>query len=425
MHVRLMIMLLTTAVGYATDWRQWRGPYLNGSSNATNLPDSLDPNTLLWKTALPGISAATPVVTAGRIYLPTTARDSKRLAAMCLDAATGKVLWEHTVSEATRRFGQGNTMASCSACADESGAAFLFAEGTLIKFSRNGEPLWRRNIIEDYGPLVLDFGFSSSPLLYDGKLYIPVLRRIKERRSEGPGDLESYLLCVDNASGRTVFKYDRRTDAAEESTNAYTTPISATFAGQHQIVVYGGDYLTGHDPADGHELWRYRYAEPRGRMDRVIPTPIADDAGVYCAYPRGTKTFAVALEAEPKQAWVYDVPGPDVPSAALYKGYLYQIEEKQKTLTCLEAASGRLQWVGQLDKSDMYYASVTAADEKLYMVNRKGVVTVAAADPTAFRILNTSDVGEFPVDSTIVAADSRVFLRTAENLYCWSNSADK
>jgi outer membrane protein assembly factor BamB len=300
---------------------------------------------------------------------------------------------------------------------------FLFAEGTLVKFDSAGEPLWKRNIVGEYGPLTLDFGFSSSPLLHAGKLYIPVLRRTRERRSEPTAvELESYLLCVDAASGQTLFKCARPTDAVEESTNAYTTPIAAIFNGRPQIILYGGDYLTGHEPDTGRELWRYLYARPRGRLDRLIPTPAADGERIYCAYPRGTGTFAVKPAPEPNQVWAHDEPGPDVSSPALYEGHLYLINEKQKTLTCLAAESGQVQWVGQLDKSAMYYASITAADEKLYMVNREGVVTVAAADPKAFGILSTGDIGERPADSTMAVAEGRVFLRTAENLYCFGNA---
>lgn len=424
MRISLLVILLSMTTAFGTNWAQWRGTNFNGSSDETGLPAVLDPNNLLWKKPLPGFSAATPVVFDGRMYLPSTEKDSRRLLALCMDAATGKQLWEREVGEANQRFGQGNTMASSSACTDASGAVFLFADGTLIKFSPTGETLWRKNLIETYGPLTLDFGFSSSPLLYDGKLYIPVLRRSKERRSESTTQLESYLLCVNNADGETVFKHDRLTDAVEESTNAYTTPIPAVFEGKSQIVVYGGDYLTGHDPDDGHELWRYLYAEPRGRLDRLIPSPVADEERVYCAYPRGTKTFAVRPGAEPKQAWLYDEPGPDISSPALYRGCLYLVNEKQKTLTCLEAKTGAVQWIGQLDRGDMYYASITAADGKLYLVNRRCTVTVVEANPKEFKILSTLEVSEKPVDASIVVSDGRIYLRTAENLYCWSNRMD-
>lgn len=423
MRISLLMILLSMTTAFGANWAQWRGPNFNGTTDETGLPASLNADNQLWKTPLPGISAATPVVFDDKVYLPSSEKDSKRLLALCLDAATGKVLWQHPVTEATAQFPQGNTMASGSPCADASGATFLFAEGTLIKFSPAGETIWKRNIVDEYGPLALNFGFSSSPLLYEKKLYVPVLRSRKARGASGNAEtLDSYLLCVDNATGKTIFKYTRPTDALEESTNAYITPIPAVFNGQKQIVLYGGDYVTGHDPADGHELWRYQYSNPRGNIDRLIPTAVADDERVYCAYPRGSKVFAVKAGTNPTQAWVYDVPGPDISCPALYKGYLYEIDEKKKTLTCLEAATGAVQWIGQLDRSDMYYASTTAADGKLYLVNRKGVVTVVQANPAEFKILSTLEIGEKPVDSSIVIANGKIYLRTAENLYCWGKS---
>jgi len=63
---------------------------------------------------------------------------------------------------------------------------------------------------------------------------------------------------------------------------------------------------------------------------------------------------------------------------------------------------------------------VVAGDDKLYAVNRKGVVTVIAADTNEFRVLSTYAFGEQPVESTIAIADGKLYLRTAENLYCFA-----
>ena len=426
--MRLLIVVASMSIAFGSDWPQWRGPHFNGTSDETNLPASLDSDTLLWKTPLPGVSAATPVIVGGRIYLPSTENGSKRLLAMCLDASTGKNLWQHATTEANQTFPLGNTMASCSPCADETGAIFLFAEGTLVKLSPEGQTLWDRNIVDEYGPLSLKFGYGASPLHYDGKLYLTVLRRGETyRRSTSTATLDSYLLCVDPTNGKTLYKHTRPTDAENESTNAYNTPIPATFNGQPQIIVCGGDYLTAHNPADGSELWRYLYADPRGRMGRLIPTPVVDGNRIYCTYPVGLKTFAVELgkDKDPSQVWVYDQKGPDASSPTLYNGYLYQINEAKKTLTCLDAKTGQAQWIGQLSKGDLYYASITAADDKLYLVNRDGEITVAAADPMKFRILSTWNVGESPVDSSIIIVNGKVYLRTAENLYCFSTAKSK
>jgi outer membrane protein assembly factor BamB len=418
-------MMLLGSVVFGADWPQWRGPYFNGSTIETNLPAALDPNqTLLWKTPLPGKSAATPVIAAGKVYLASTENGSDRLLAMCLDAGTGHVLWQYPAGIANQKFPMANTMASCSPCADADGAAFLFGEGTLVKLDTAGKEIWKRNLALDYGTLALKFGYSSSPLLLDGRLYIPVLQSQRPASEpNSPDAINSYLLCVNAIDGKTIFKQNRPTDALEESTNAYTTPLPVTIGGQTQIVVYGGDYVTGHEPQTGKELWRHCYGDKTIRNNRQIPTPVVAGNLLVCGYPRGERTFALDLDKlaanQPAQVWLIDQPGSDITSAALYQGALYQLTEKEKLLTCLDPKTGRVHWTSDLDKSDSYYASVAAGDGKLYMVNRKGVVTVAAADTTAFKILSTYDFGEKTVDSSIVISNGKVYLRTPENLYCF------
>ena len=158
MGIRFCAMMLMASMVYGADWPQWRGPYFNGSTDEQNLPAVLDPNqTLLWKTPLPGKSSATPVVTGGRVYLPSTVNGSDHLVAMCLDVATGRILWQYDAAGANKKFPSGNTMASCSPCAVADGAVFLFGEGTLVKLDTAGKEVWKRNLVADYGPLLLDF----------------------------------------------------------------------------------------------------------------------------------------------------------------------------------------------------------------------------------------------------------------------------
>ena len=74
-----LILAVACAAAFGANWGQWRGPDFNGSSDARNLLASLDPNTLLWKTALPGLSAATPVVLAifSRIFSGAAGRGQR------------------------------------------------------------------------------------------------------------------------------------------------------------------------------------------------------------------------------------------------------------------------------------------------------------------------------------------------------------
>jgi outer membrane protein assembly factor BamB len=193
------------------------------------------------------------------------------------------------------------------------------------------------------------------------------------------------------------------------------------------LIIYAADHITGHDLGTGTELWRHHFAKEKRRMDRCIATPVADAESLYCMYPRGDSIFAYSLSklanSKPDETplkWAYEKTVSDVPSPVLVDGFLYTIADKKKTLTCLDAATGREQWVGQLDKGDIYQSSITAADGKLYMANRKGTVSVVAADPKAFRLLSTHPFDEKATDSSIAIANGKLYLRTSENLYCFA-----
>lgn len=406
-----------------SDWNNWRGPFFNGSSDTTNLPETLAPESAAWSLDLPGPAASTPIIYNGKVFLTSTEKGGNALIALCLDAANGSVLWQKNLSTSEERFSR-NTPASPSPVVNAKYACFLFGNGEFVCLEHDGKEIWRRNLVTEYGPFAYLFGYGSSPLLLDKTLYVPVLRRQTVYR--GPASdksMTSYLLAVDIETGKTVFHQERPSDAADETTNSYITPVAATINGQLQIVLFGADYITSHDPKTGRELMRYQYDDSKNERARNIPSPIIDGQRLYCAMPRGTAGAAFDLATPDKPLlWTTEgsASGPDSASPAMYKGHFYMIEDRSKMLVCVDAATGTVRWKGQLDKTGMYFSAVTAADDKLYTVNENGGVTVAAADPNEFRLLSTTSFRQPPVQSTISAAAGRLYLRTAEKLYCFA-----
>ena len=417
--VVLFFVVLATCL--ASDWPNWRGPYFTGAGDENGLPAALDDAALLWKQSMPGPAASTPIMADGRLFVTSTHQEANGDVALCFDAADGTPRWSKVIVTEGRQ-PRRNNFTSCSPVAYEGGAVFLFGDGALVRLDADGERVWSRDLVEDFGPLTFQYGFSSSPLLYEGKLYISVLRGYKEN---DPESLKSYLLCVRAEDGETVFKHTRVTDAVREGQQAYSTPVVMNINGAAQIIVYGADYLTGHAPDTGKELWRY-CSDPQHRPNgRVVTSPTFDGNILMCMTTRGPKTLALDIEkltaGEPGLVWEYDQQGADVASPVYYKGCVYLLDDRGKILKCVNAADGTEYWSGELDKSDVYYASITAADDKLFLVNRKGALTVVAADSKEFRILSTRTIGEASVDSTIAVAEGKVYLRTAENLYCFGS----
>ncbi len=95
-------MLLTVTCARAEDWPYWRGPHFNGVSYETGLIDTWDAqggpqSNVLWQRDDLG-GRSTPVVLNGRLYTivsaePGTPREGERV--VCVDAATGKDIWEN------------------------------------------------------------------------------------------------------------------------------------------------------------------------------------------------------------------------------------------------------------------------------------------------------------------------------------------
>nr|MDQ3624969.1 PQQ-binding-like beta-propeller repeat protein [Verrucomicrobiota bacterium] len=269
----------------AEDWPQWRGPHFNGSSNEKGLPSTWSKESVQWSADLPGPSAATPIVRGDRVYISTPNDATKTLRAMCFDRKTGKVLWDEQVGEGRTQRDEKSNFASPSAVADAERVFFFYGDGTLVAFDPSGKELWSRSITRDYGEFAFQWTFSTSPLLYGGKLYLQVLQRNVAARGAGrtDGPSESYLLALDPANGKTLWRQVRPSEAVAESLEAFSTPTPFEHKGRKEILVAGGDCLTGHDPENGKELWRWGTWNPTkiGHW-RLVPSPVAG-AGVVLA----------------------------------------------------------------------------------------------------------------------------------------------
>ena len=93
----LLSLLVSLATASAGDWPNWRGPHFDGSSDEASLPSKADPASALWKAAMPGPAASSPIVAAGKVFVTTTDEKEKSLLGICFDAVSGKELWRKSI----------------------------------------------------------------------------------------------------------------------------------------------------------------------------------------------------------------------------------------------------------------------------------------------------------------------------------------
>lgn len=411
---------------WADDWPHWRGPYYNGVGDATGLPAAWgEGSNVRWRTELPGGGAATPAVWGDRIYLSATDAATRDLLALCVDRASGKILWRRETGVDAPGMQHGNTLASPSPMADGTRAIFLYGHFALFAFTPDGELEWSRDLAEEYGKPAILFGYSASPLLYGDRLYVPLLQRDRPIGAAAPEGAPhpSLLLALDPETGRTLWEHRRDSAARDESLEAYTTPLPFVYRGRAEIVINGGDCVTGHDPGSGRELWRWDgYNPARVNHWRIVPSLGLGPDMLYLSAPKREPVYALHAGAagavgDEQIAWRQTEHSADVCTPLYYRDRVYVLDGDRQVLSCLDARTGERKWVGDLGGKTVYRASPTAADGKIFCVNEAGVVTVVAASDE-FVVLGRVDMGEGVVRASPVLAGSEIFIRTSRSLYC-------
>lgn len=422
----IAVALLISIPVQATDWPQWRGPFFNGSTDEKNLPSSWsESENIAWIAPLPGPSGSTAIICKGRIFVSSMVGRGPDFVALCLDAKDGKKLWEKHIGSDSRRFPR-NNLVSPSPVADGKYVFFLYGTGDLIGFDYEGNQLWKRNIETEYGNLALQFGYSNSPFLYQGKLFITVIRRDRQyRRPEAHEPLDSFLLALNPRTGKTLWKQPRLTNAFDEGMETYSTPVPFIRNSRTEILNTGADFITANDPQTGKELWRFEYHTDKVRDSRVIPSLVTGEGLIFGTRHKSGGVFALkppGLDHSSKASivWEFDGPSPDCSTPLYYQNRLYVLQGNRnpKIVTCLEPKTGQQIWQGEIGGRGPWRASLTGADGKLYCINETGEIIVLAADGNTFKILFETKTDETPIQSSISIANGHLFIRTAQNLYC-------
>ena len=429
LHSLLICWLLLTGAGPARagDWPQWRGPFFNGSADETGLPDKWSPTeNVAWSIPMPGESGATPVVLGERVFVSSTEADGKALVAICVSRDTGKTLWKKVIADSGKNIGL-NTMASPSPVADKERSYFLYGTGDFVAFDHSGKEVWRRDLTAELGCLSIKYGYSSSPLLYKDRLYLVLLRNTKlyqhtPEDSSKHTTRESLVLCLDPATKKTIWQRERKPapTVIDENYESYATAIPHG----DEILVAGADCITGQDCATGVENWRFLYNPLKRPQWRLVPSPVVAEGVIVGGQPRGANAlFAFRPGAAGKEipyesaAWTIEGGGPDVVTPLYYKNRLYVLDGDRKIMRCLEPETGKQIWEGDLGGADIFRASPSGADGKIYCINMRGEAVVLKAGDT-FEVLSRAQMGGAPCSSSIAIAGGCLFIRTADKLYC-------
>ncbi len=442
----LMLAVCATAgfVQAQENWPHWRGPYHNGMSDAKSLPMkwSLTEN-IVWKTPLPSWSAATPIIWGDHVFITSPSKSEPKpepsaqkapeqkqqqsrrrrpsldpggpkLFLFCISKKNGQILWKRELDDKNQVHRKQND-ATPSPVTDGKHVWVVTGTGKVVAFDMDGKQIWKKDLQQDFGPFGHNWGYGSSPLLHDGSLIVEVLHGM---RTDDP----SYIVSFNAKTGKVQWRQERPTDAQRESPDAYTTPVILKHKGKTQIVISGGDYVTGHDFKTGKEIWRAAGLNPLKRPNyRVVPTPIIVDGLIYAPTRKkpllALKVGGTGDITESHLAWKYEgSAAPDVPSPISDGKYFYMVDDRG-LVTCLDAKKGTLIWGPETTTEGIVSASPILSDGKLYILNEKAVTSIVFVG-AEFKLLATNELdGTYTLASPAVSG-SQLFIRTSTHLYC-------
>lgn len=433
--VGVLMTLSVTLSAFAGDagkkgsdnWPHWRGPLANGFSPQGDPPTRWDEKTnVKWKTALPGLGSATPIVWGDQIFVLTALDTGRKAEAdelpkidprfeakikpvtkyyqfllLSLDRQTGIEQWRKVVAEVVPHEPHHGThsYAAGSPVTDGRNLYFSFGSRGVYCYDLAGTMRWRR----DFGPMYTaqSWGEASTPALHRDTVIV-----------NWDHEAESFIVALDAATGEIRWKKER-----DEKTT-WATPLIVEHGGKAQVIVNGSKRVRSYDLATGEVLWEC------GGQKFAIPTPIVWDGLAICmsGYP-GSACFAIPMDSRgdltksDKIAWKLDKGTPYCPSPLLMNGRLYFTQHNQPLFTCVDAKTGKV----LLDREKLkdiagLYGSPVGVKDRIYIVSQNGTGLVLRHGDT-LEVLATNRLSD-RFDASPVVIGRQLLLRGARNLYC-------
>ncbi len=402
-----LVFLLLTHPASAQDWPEFRGPTGQGQASASGLPVEWSARkNVLWKTAVPGQGWSSPVVAGDRIFLTSAVEKGadRDLTVLCLDAASGSILWQKTVIEQqdqnAPKIHQKNSHASPTPVFAGGRLYVHFGHmGTACLDAASGEAIWLTRA-HAYAPV---HGNGGSPVLVDGLLVF---------NTDGAAD--PAVIALDAKTGKLAWRTPRVSEAKRKF--SFCTPLVIEVGGARQLITPGSGVVQALAPATGREIWRVNYDQGYS----VVPRPVFAGGLLYVCTGYDKPALLAIRVDETSQgdvtkshvAWRQDKFVPHNPSVVVAGSELFMLADNG-VLSCLDARTGKVHY--QERCSGPASASILHADGRLYMLDERGLGVVAATG-TRFKVLAKNDIDERCLASYSVAG-SDLLLRSAGHLY--------
>jgi outer membrane protein assembly factor BamB len=348
-----------------------------------------------WKVSV-GLGDATPALVKGRLYVFSKVGENEVL--QCLDASTGKQIWQsegYTAAVVTGPAASHPGPRSSPAVADGK-IIVVGVAGYIACFdASSGKLLWRN---EEFKGAVPQFFTGMSPLISEGVCYAHL---------GGPKTGE--FVAFDLLSGAVKWK------SAGEGPS-YASPVLINVDGSKQIIFQEQTKLVGLNTADGKVMWEYATPIGTGRV-QIASSPVIDKNRVYFT---GLNNGVNAIEIK-KQGSEFIVnklwSNPDFSTAyctpLLKDGFLYAFSNNSR-LFCINAADGQTGWSD--DRAFQNFGSVVDAGSVIIALSSNSNLVILKPDGQKIDQIMQTKVSDNTIYAHPVVAGSRIYIKDNESL---------
>ena len=364
----MTVFSLSTVAADGQDWCRWRGPAGNSISTETGWSVSaLVPAPKIRWVAEVGLGYSAVSVQGNRLY--TMGHEDGKDTVFCLSAKDGRELWHYTYPCKPGSYAGPRATPVC----DDAQVYTMSREGLLLCFeSATGTIRWQKELCNEANGMIPTWGIGTSVILVDDLVVVNVGK---------------CGIALKKDSGKIVWQ-------SPKGKCGYASPVLYGVKENQAMVMFGQKGLYGVEARTGKLLWEKEWLTTN---DENSADPIVDGSRVYVSsiYSVGAAVFDMANPTT--NLWQNTNLVNKFSTNVLYKGKLYGVHgntgsrngREQGMLCCVDFETGRLEW-----EECIGIASLIMVDEKLIVLNEKGMLFIAKATPDGYKELAKGQVLE-------------------------------
>lgn len=391
----LTLLFVTALMGdcHAGNWLQFRGPDGSGIAHE-NLPAQLGKKNIKWEIDLPGRGLSSPVIQGDRVFISAASGpDQTRLHVICLNAMSGKKIWERQFWVTGRTMTHPKTCVAAPTPVIAKDRLFvLYSSNDLICLDLNGNLKWLRGLTVDYPNASNSIGMSSSPIVVDGVLVVQI-----------ENDSESFAAGINTETGQNLWKLDRPKAAN------WTSPTAAMSDGQAVAILQSSKGIHAVNPHNGEEVWYFG-----GGASTIPSSTLGPDGTLYVPANGITALKPGSATREVEELWVSGRLKPGSCSPLILGERIFTMNGSG-VLTCGNTANGDRLWQIRMT-GKKFSATPLASNGHIFAISEEGVLDVVDFQGEEGKVISTLELGEV-VLSTPAIASGGIFIRSDGRLW--------